>query len=870
MKTFKNSKGIKIFELDYNGNLYISGDLTLSPESTITAGNIKALVDADITVIRQSIDMATPYLGKAGVVYYLGETTEEYTYGTWWEKYIIGYNCTIDVSYTKVPNFNVYEGSSTFYVTDNDIYSHNKEILDMCPTTNKIVVTAVNIADDVHWEIKYYNESALLYTDIIESSFFTDAGYNFPFSPVSADNYPEGSTDIIINVQSEYALQEINAIDWESFMPKNGGEFQGMIYTKDIAPLQADVYSIGTETGRYKNGYFTNLYTGYLKTSTLSIENIDLEKFSLSSSKNNIDVGDGLIITDITENNTVKSSSILKFSGDKTKYLRQDGQFTTVDTTIRNVQDILAEQEVENALIRYTGNTVTTLKQDELYTGTSQSGKYQILFTGIDTSFVTNACVINCENVNFGCDFLQLFNNLFNESIENIINRDGKIILNYNKSVGWTVKNYEQYGTITDQQIKDAGILDLVYHLNGMTIKFKESDYSFALINNYFKIETISDNAQIIINKFVWEPLNKTEFDFINKDYYLSKAGTWEKRSINLPYTTLSLNAVETDVDINSLKFEDTVLSGMCWVKTPDSYASLGEIKNGQVLGYVFSDYIMKKPTPSGRPTPYYRQLLNLYTNNQLKKYSREGFHQGIDNSKILVGWNRWKKIVSDNVESTPCDGLRVPTKEEWNYIINEMGYNRRGFVRIGNRLFFCIIPKSNSTDLLFSHNGEVKTMLLSVAMDYVENGYCIMLPMAGYRIDDTVRGTESALYASATKDDDGVWVLGVDTMDFILETKPFGENICTAVRLVTQDSSMFKVDPIVINGRNLYFAPSNLQRHSNGTFKFAKNFYDTVGEDNIFGEWKDLFDYNVYYSIEEYSRIVNLVNYKADHCLTQ
>ena len=868
MKTFKNSKGIKIFELDYNGNLYISGDLTLSPESTITAGNIKALVDADIAVIRQSIDMATPYLGKAGVVYYLGETTEEYTYGTWWEKYIIGYNCTIDVSYTKVPNFNVYEGSSTFYVTDNDIYSHNKEILDMCPTTNKIVVTAVNIADDVHWEIKYYNESTLLYTDIIESSFFTDAGYNFPFSPVSADNYPEGSTDIIINVQSEYALQEINAIDWESFMPKNGGEFQGMIYTKDIAPLQADVYSIGTETGRYKNGYFTNLYTGYLKTSTLSIENIDLEKFSLSSSKSNIDVGDGLIITDITENNTVKSSSILKFSGDKTKYLRQDGQFTTVDTTIKDVQDILAEQEVENALIRYTGTTVTTLKQDEVYAGTSKSGKYQILFTGIDTSFTTNACAVNCENLYFGCDFLQLFNNLFNESIENIINRDGKIILNYTKNVGWTVKNYEQYGTVTDQQIKDAGIPDLVYHLNTMLIIYR-SDNENSLINNYFKIETISDNAQIIINKFVWEPFNKTEFDFVNRDYYLSKAGTWEKRSVNLPYTTLSLNATETDVDINSLKFEDTVLSGMCWIKTPDSLTGLGMEKTGTILGYIFSDYIMKKPSASSRPRPYYRQLLNLYTNNQLKKYMREGFEVSTSNGKILVDWGKWRKIVNENVSTSAYGSLRVPTKEEWNYIINEMGYNRRGFMKIGNRYFFCIVPKSNNTELLFSYDGELKTLLLHKAQQYVDNGYCILLPMTGYRIDDDVFQPQLGLYASSTKESDStIWFLNLKEDNILIDQMQ--ENVCGAVRLVTQDSSIFKVDPIVINGRNLYFAPSNLQQHSNGTFKFAKNFYDAIGEDNIFGEWKDLFSYDIYSSIEEFNRTVNIVSYKADYCLTQ
>jgi hypothetical protein len=148
-----------------------------------------------------------------------------------------------------------------------------------------------------------------------------------------------------------------------------------------------------------------------------------------------------------------------------------------------------------------------------------------------------------------------------------------------------------------------------------MLIIYRSGNES-SLINNYFKIDTISDNAQIIINKFVWEPFNKVEFDFINKDYYLSKAGTWEKRSVNLPYASLSLDATETDVDINSLNLENTVLYGMCWVKTPDSYVSLGAVQKGSILGYIFSDRIIRRPKPNGRPVPYYRQLLNLYNNN--------------------------------------------------------------------------------------------------------------------------------------------------------------------------------------------------------------------------------------------------------------
>jgi hypothetical protein len=123
MRTFINSEGIEIFKLDNNGNLWLAGNLNLKPESTITAGNINALVNSDVTVIRDAVDMQTPYLGDAGVVYYLGETTDTYTHGTWWEKYTIGYTCDIDTAINKDSKFIIYEPSFTVY---DDEYSHNK------------------------------------------------------------------------------------------------------------------------------------------------------------------------------------------------------------------------------------------------------------------------------------------------------------------------------------------------------------------------------------------------------------------------------------------------------------------------------------------------------------------------------------------------------------------------------------------------------------------------------------------------------------------------------------------------------------------------------------------------------------------------
>lgn len=652
MKTFKNSKGIKIFELDYNGNLYISGDLTLSPESTITAGNIKALVDADIAVVREAADMATPYLGKAGVVYYLGETTENYTYGTWWEKYAIGYNCTIDVSYTQAPNFNVYEGNAVFYITDNDVYSYNKLVLDANPTTNKIVVTAVNTSEDAHWEIEYYNENTLLYTDVTEDSYFTSIGYNFPFSPINAEDYPEGSTNIIINVQSEQALKEINAIDWESFMPKNGGEFQGMIYTKDIAPLQANVYSIGTETGRYKNGYFTNIYTGYLKTNTLSIENLDLEQFTLSSTKTDLVPGDGLVITDGTDNNSVKASSILKFSGDKTKYLRQDGTFAQPSTVIKTITNLDSAEETSGSMIFYTGTDYTSLSSEKPYLGEYNNEKYQFRIKGVVFSLNNNSCIIKKDLFNTDNKLIKAINELgLGDVVKDFIEKNGKITLLFSiTNNAWVIKGLENKGAVSSTQL---GINNVAI-LNTLT-----------KANSAFKVSEASSNIEVTISKFIWEPVNPITFDGVSTNQYLSKAGTWEffKQSqpgeggeegfTEIPFITLSCDFISDLINNSPTVLDNFTATGFYLLK--NAY--------GQCIGNIVINYINEFTT---------QHITAIGISNAFDD-DEQGFIIDRVGAEIngVMQWDKWNLIVNNTTQIVHnLSDWRLPSVSEITYLL--------------------------------------------------------------------------------------------------------------------------------------------------------------------------------------------------------
>lgn len=332
MKTFINAKGLEIFKLDYNGNLWLSGDLHLKPTSTITAGNINAIFAGDISIIRNAVEMDPPYLGNAEVIYYLGETTEKYTNGTWWEKYIKEYICTVDTTSNRDSQFLVY--NTVFSVNgEEDTYQYNKSILDLYPTTTKIVLKAIESDGTTpynrYWEVSYLGkDDLLLFNDCLNSNLLYSTGYNFPLSPLNADDYDEGYSTIIINVEPVYALKEISPIDWSLYMPKAGGEFTGTLHTQNVAPSESDTYILGTEAGRYKAGYFQELYADVLRTKNIEIEELQLDSFALNTSKLEVSSGDGLLITDSEDSNNVKTLDSVKFNKDnKEAFLRQDGVF---------------------------------------------------------------------------------------------------------------------------------------------------------------------------------------------------------------------------------------------------------------------------------------------------------------------------------------------------------------------------------------------------------------------------------------------------------------------------------------------------------------------------------------------------------------
>jgi hypothetical protein len=71
-------------------------------------------------------------------------------------------------------------------------------MLDLFPTTTKIVLGIVPDDEGTHWEIMYYAErensegvleSELLHTDVLDNNLLYFTGYNFPFSPLNSNDY---------------------------------------------------------------------------------------------------------------------------------------------------------------------------------------------------------------------------------------------------------------------------------------------------------------------------------------------------------------------------------------------------------------------------------------------------------------------------------------------------------------------------------------------------------------------------------------------------------------------------------------------------------------------------------------------------------
>lgn len=860
MRTFINSEGIEIFKLDNNGNLWLAGNLNLKPESTITAGNIRALVNSDVAVVRDVVDMQTPYLGDAGVVYYLGETTDTYTHGTWWEKYTIGYTCDIDTSINKDSQFIIYEPSFTVY--DDDTYSHNKQMLDQFPTTTKIVLGIVSDDEGTHWEIMYYAErensegvleSELLYTDVLESNLLYFTGYNFPFSPLNSDDYDEGYTTIVININPIYALKEIQPIDWSLYMPIAGGTFEGIINTQNLAPVEKDKYIIGTEEGRYKAGYFKELYSELLKVKNIEIEELNLEQFSITKEKTNLHTGDGLLITDSEEDNNVKISSTIKFDTTDTKqFLRHDGTFATPNPYIPRIEQLDNVEKLSGAMFFYEGTEYPSLVTDTAYIGVKSKYNYQLRFKGVTFDLNNNACIVDKNLINQDSLLLQELNNLgFGNIIEDFVENKGEVTLLYNSSTdGWKVKGFETKGTVSSKVALQDTPNEIL--LNGLIYP-----------NTIYNIDSASKNIELTISKFIWEPLSSVVFDGRTTNKFLSQAGTWEYVStsnseegtslagLKTVYGTITKDTQTGAIYVNGLN--NVLASGMYEIRNYDDNTPIATLLVATVGTSVTQSIygILQSET-------FYRTLKTAIPEKLYRK--------GIIGTGNVTTWENWVcefNPYQSKISLEAPGTWRTMTYSEWDYLINTRpnAETLKGNATIGDTKGLVIIkdtglPEYSNYTAHFTPTFE----------DYSTNTYtpeewdkyyssvATFLPITGQRLVSTVTNTSSqelptGVYWAATRD-------VVDTLNpyaFVFNdslltiTNIYGPQTGFAVRLA-KDS----IDGGFSVGENkkVIIAQGNLQYNPNAqAFRFAKHSYDVIGEHNanintLYKGWLDLFGY--------------------------
>lgn len=864
MKNFINKQGKKVFSLDYDGNLQIAGNLTLGENGILKAHMIEAFNNNDIIIIRNPEDMATPYKGGASAVYYLGENAvgdngEQYNNSTWWEKYLLGYDCTIDTSSNADNEFIVYE--EVFRVTDNDRYKHNKEMLDTYPNTNKIVVTSVqptNPEESSHWEVKYYNQNdELLFNDILSSNLLYFTGYYFPFTSLNSDDYDEGYTDIVITVEKVNALKEISKADWSLYMPIIGGTFKGIINTENITPNLSDTYIIGTKDGRYKEGYFKNLYAEKLKVDSIEVSEMLLNDFIVEASKTEINTGDGLIISDSTDNNAIKVSNTLKFTGDKSKYLRQDGSFAIPSTTVLQASSLDELEETPGLLMQYMGDDSTIFNKGGVYVGCKEKDNIQISIKGVNYKSVSNTAIVPITSLNTNSGIISELDKLGNPKVLDLLKNYGKVTIIYSKDInGWYIEEFRNNGVVPQE---------------------KGISYSQSIINT---LETITNNKiytilgyfdtiTVTINKFIWRPSSSIQFDGITKNKFLSQAGTFEY--INTSSTGDGADYTIKGI-INNISVSGIDIEGLDDIITIGLYDFIGiNIATPTVVAQVAvandSNNIVKQTVFN---------IIGIDDTNALLplKLNREGI---VNTEDFTVTWGAWY-IEYDN--ATDLIKIDAPGTAWRMFNLNEMTYllytrktentythakatvnNVQGVVIFQDGFtqdFASTIPISQ-VNVLSEDYGD---WIVTAEEWEILKKYAVFFPVTGnMSVDGTYNQNQGVYY----------WIWNPNMNDASGYITPINEQVHQRSK---EFSCLFPVRLLSKLGNGKFsisetfstdIAHGNLQYNAAlNAFRFAKNDYDVIGKksfDNMsetYDGWIDLFAWGATgYKIPPYTKVI-------------
>lgn len=840
MEKYFNSKGEEIFYLDDQGNLWLRGNLNLGASGKLTAATIEAINNDDMAIIRDPQKMQTPYTGETSVIYYLGESTEDYTYGSWWSKYILGYDCFTNTDLVTEDEFINYE--RTFRVDSSEDYKHNKEILDAYPTTSKIIIAVIKASEDEehnHWEIAYYdNDDELLYNDIIHSNLLYNSGYYFPFSPLNADDYNDGEGIITIDVTTVFALKEINPLDWSEYMPLVGGTFTGIINTENIAPNASDTYIIGTSDGRYKAGYFKEIVADVIKAKSLEIEEVEIESFVLTENKAKVDSGDTLVIADSKDNGSTKKAVGISFTGDTTKYLRQDGTFAIPKVGVIQTESFEDVDKTKGLIVQYIGDNNSIYSSDTVYLGTDSTYNCQIKIDGVEYSNVVNAAIVPINELNTINGVLNKINSLGIGTIEEYLEEQGYVTIIYSdKYQGWYLEGQEDKGIVPSSAFYN---IDEVVLLNELVQN-----------NSYYSItRTTESQIKVTISKFIWEPVNPIKFDGHSKDKFLTKAGTWEQVNIEHNTENKSIkgeieNIGEASMVISGLNNQTT--SGIYDFYSATSGKMLSKISITENESYVIQTIydileteISDDTVSAFIPVKIHRKgkrlttTVNISWDNWICDYEKQDY-----NRVSVDAPGTWRLMTIDDISAILISENRLKTVATINSVQGVIIFYD-GFTRD----HVATLPISNR--VILDKTDPASNVIPLDDWDVLKN-YSVFIPKTGIIYQGEYRNAVSTIdcvyWSSAREDGEAVtW----DTKfggGYAKSTHDIGERL--PVRLIRENpNGKFTIG----NGVKADISSSNLQYNAVlNIFRFAKNAYDIIGENNLnassnYDGWIDLF----------------------------
>lgn len=813
IRTYINNEGKEIFRLDQDGNLEITGNLTLGEEGIIKANTIDVFNNNDIIIVRNPDEMKTPYKGGAKVVYYLGDTITDtdtkitYKHNTWWEKYVLGYTCIIDKDSNADSEFIVH--SEEFFVEDDGNYNYNKKILDLYPNTKKIVVTAVQPIipeEEAHWEIKYYDKNDLLiYTDVIDSNILSTPKYYFPFSSLNASDYDEGFIDIVITVKETIcALRNIAEADISAYMPLTGGTFKGIINTQNITPIQNNKYLLGTRDFKFKEGNFNSVYTDSLKTKTLEAENLYLDDFSVSTQKEKVSPKDCLLIVDSQDNFNVKQLLSAPFSNDGTKFLREDGYFTEPDLSIQEVVDLSLLQHTPGKIILYKGVSNNAFIKDTLYIGSLRDDVLQVIVEGATVNNNLSGGLIPVNKIWTSGSFSNL---LRNNNINSIKDFEGDSLTFVYENDKYYI---EELGTGTSINADSLRVLE------DFTSLFNFKSFEFT--------ELKDATVRVKINKLIWEPINQIKFSSMDTNKVLSQEGTWldTLNIIDVTYTPSSTNPLV----FNNASYKP--ITGVSILK-----------QDNLLIGLLITE---AAPLSSTHTASDVHEV--AYIGNKI--YQRDGYR-----STASMQLDKWQLKIDDTYKKTSFKNeWRTLTKEEWEYLLSDnRGAGLYGRTTINGVNYIVVLSDSCPQKYRFYNNGEYNSYSYDDALTLIKNNNGVFLPTSGERaavISSTSQwniDTSKWVYWTSSKDEgSGAYYLSFTDSDDTISIKSGGDSLGRAVRLVQDKDGTFSVAP----GKKVKFAPSNLQYHRLiKQYRFAPYFFSTqLTKNNDLDEWVDLFNW--------------------------